>query len=484
MGPAMRALHLSFPGYAALIALLLGIAMMTGWGFTVDDALISARVAHHLATGHGYRFNALGDVVDAVTPLGWAGLLSPFAQSGVLQTWRAARWLGVLGAVLCAGFVARYSYGPHPERRVLALLPTALCLPLGAWCVSGMETPLVLLLATLALTPGEGFALWAGAAAALRPELIPWALTLVLLRPAASPARRLGRLLLVLTPVALVIGGRVLLFSTPTPLAAVAKPSDLSHGLRYALSGLLWVGLTPLFISCRGLARLSGQRRAEAVALVAHVLALAAAGGDWMSLFRLFVPVLGHALVLVACINAQSPPRWTALRASLAAALCLMLQRSHGASARHVLEQRTALIATATPILRDARRIATLDVGWVGAATDATVIDLAGVTDPRIAYLPGGHTSKQLPSNFLHMYQVDTLVVLLAKGQSLDGPPGERAARVVEERLLALPGAESFAPRAELDLKGTEQHYVILQRTAAALERSAADRRLFALASR
>jgi hypothetical protein len=56
-------------------------------GFTVDDALIPARYAHHLALGLGYRFNVGGPVTDGVTPLGWAHLLAPFAANGP----RAAR---------------------------------------------------------------------------------------------------------------------------------------------------------------------------------------------------------------------------------------------------------------------------------------------------------------------------------------------------------------------------------------------------------
>src|SRR5206468_1976318 len=40
--------------------LTLGAAMAWLWGFTVDDALITCRVAWHLGRGLGYRFNAGG----------------------------------------------------------------------------------------------------------------------------------------------------------------------------------------------------------------------------------------------------------------------------------------------------------------------------------------------------------------------------------------------------------------------------------------
>ena len=46
-----------------------------GWGFVVDDALITARYAHNLATGLGYRLSPGAAVSDGVTPLGLAHLL-------------------------------------------------------------------------------------------------------------------------------------------------------------------------------------------------------------------------------------------------------------------------------------------------------------------------------------------------------------------------------------------------------------------------
>ena len=51
------------PAAGALAALLPALAL---YGFTVDDALIPARYAAHLARGLGYRFNALGSITDGV----------------------------------------------------------------------------------------------------------------------------------------------------------------------------------------------------------------------------------------------------------------------------------------------------------------------------------------------------------------------------------------------------------------------------------
>ena len=150
------------------------------WGFTVDDALITARVAANVARGVGSRFNPHGPLVDAVTPLGYAQLLSCFGHGDVLATFRAAKALG-LGAWLCSAGVLGWLLASAGERarRFLPLVLVASSAPLAAWAVSGMETGLVTLLATLGLLGGFGGALSLGIAAAWRPELTPFAFVLM-----------------------------------------------------------------------------------------------------------------------------------------------------------------------------------------------------------------------------------------------------------------------------------------------------------------
>ena len=74
--------------------------------------------------------------------------------------------------------------------------------------------------------------------------------------------------------------------------------------------------------------------------------------------------------------------------------------------------ERAQLIARASPLLAGAQRVASVDIGWVAVAADRQVVDLAGLTDPEVAYLSGGHTSKRLPLDFLTRRQVDALVQL------------------------------------------------------------------------
>src|SRR5688572_6090303 len=124
---------------AAAAVVVAGLPAALIWGFTVDDALIPARIAAHLSQGAGYRFNPGGPVVDAVTPLGWAHLLAPFATAGPLAALSAAKWLGALGwlaaAAVLGASIARAGRRPW---RFAPLLVMLVCLPLAAWAVAGL----------------------------------------------------------------------------------------------------------------------------------------------------------------------------------------------------------------------------------------------------------------------------------------------------------------------------------------------------------
>src|SRR5688500_12062110 len=80
-------------------------------GFTVDDALIIARVASNLASGVGHRMNPGGPEVDAVTPLGYAHLLSLGGAAGTLEMLARSRALGLsawlAGAAVLGGLLPR-----------------------------------------------------------------------------------------------------------------------------------------------------------------------------------------------------------------------------------------------------------------------------------------------------------------------------------------------------------------------------------------
>jgi hypothetical protein len=152
--------------------------------------------------------------------------------------------------------------------------------------------------------------------------------------------------------------------------------------------------------------------------------------------------------LLVAAVDVAglAPPGLTVARLLAALAAMAFAWARVGAPAARVVDARLPLVERARRSLAATEVVAALDVGWLGAAADNRLVDLAGLTDPAFAALPGGHTSKRVPSAMLADRGVTTLVVL-------SGAPGpcrpERApaARVVEERLLRDPWVvETFEP--------------------------------------
>jgi hypothetical protein len=353
--------------------------------------------------------------------------------------------------------------------------------PLAAWSASGMETGLVTLLATLALGGRIPGAVAGGAAAAWRPELIPWAVVLSAgfafhegsgsqpdgsSEPTRDRARRaLGRALVVLALPAVVALIRWRAFGHAAPLAVLAKPADLAQGTRYAIAALLGTGPVWLLLAPRAARRLEARERWAALAIAVHFAAIALAGGDWMWMFRLAVPVLPSMVAIGAAIAARSVWPATLVRVVVASAISVIVAWPHARDAREIGLRRNRLIDAGPTALGDAKRIATVDVGWVGAASSAEVVDLAGATDPEIAALPGSHTSKRIHPGLLAARGVDTLVLLLAPGAGVAQTWTEsRFARAVEARVARLPDVAGFLPVATLPLGGPPQDYLVVQR--------------------
>jgi hypothetical protein len=333
-----------------------------------------------------------------------------------------------------------------------------------------METGVVTLFATLALLEVRLAALAAGAAAAWRPELLAWALVLAtgsaLL--AGTDARERSRelvlrLALALFPALVVAWVRKASFGSFAPLAMWAKPSDLAHGLFYAAGAFAGTGVPVFCVAPRAIARADGRTRVLLLALATHFAALVLAGGDWMALYRLAVPVLPTAILAAARLSRFSTPRALTLRGIAAAAVPFWVAVAVAWPGRRVLEHRLALIDAARPVLGGGHSVACLDIGWVGAATEASLVDLAGITDPVIAHLAGGHTSKHISNGLVENRAVDAAVLLLAPGRGPAPHWQESAfARNVEARLAEQPALETFRLRGVLPLGGTEQVYLVV----------------------
>jgi hypothetical protein len=331
--------------------------------------------------------------------------------------------------------------------------------PVGAWASSGMETGVVIALVTLSSTRNRFGLIPAGLAAALRPELSVYALVLALSR--AKTLRQLPVAVLCSTlPVLCVALLRVIFFGHPFPLAAVAKPADLGAGVFYSvqaalLAGPFWLWLSP------GWKRLERREQGLALAIIAHLVAVALAGGDWMVLLRLVVPVLPVALRIAAFLYVSQRlysriPTWVC-----AIAVTAYLGFHTALPGRHLVNQRMALVTEGRKLLRGAKVVAALDVGWVGVAHAGKVVDFAGVTDPRVAVLPGGHTTKRIDAALLRVNDVDRIVLLLSPGENVQSPwQNSRFARGVEYRAAAFAAESGCTLDGTLPLRGTSQKYV------------------------
>jgi hypothetical protein len=448
------------------------------WGYTVDDALVSVRYARHLALGIGWRFNEHGPVTDGVTPLVWPLILAPLARADSLTVLGRAKALGLAASLLTAVALGRgvgAGGGARVGPRLAILVAYALSVPLAAYSVSGMETPIATLLATIAtlrLDKPWIAACLAGLAASIRPELAPWAFVLACGAAFASrPASALPVSLVALAPFTACAAVRWAAFGRVAPLAVLAKPSDFEHGASYAVAAAV-VALAPVLVVAPRALRRSPPAMAIVVAGATHLGAVALAGGDWMPFARLLVPVVPSLFLAAALVAGRSHPAATNVRAALAIALGLALDigfRQVVLDGRQVTSDRTALIESARPVLGPMARVAALDVGWVGASTEADVIDLAGLTDPQIAALPGGHTSKRVGVMFLLSRDPEGLVLYAPSGLGDEGLPGWARVtygRTVEERLAHDPLlARHFEPAAWLPLGSRGAGYVVLRAT-------------------
>jgi hypothetical protein len=456
-------------GVAAASALA-ALASSIAWrGWVVDDAWIPARYAANLATGHGYRFDATLSASDGVTPLPWAPLLVVLSVGGdVARAVVAARAWGVVCWMITAALlaVATVRSGDRPAR--FAPLVLGLCsAPLGAWSVGGLETPLVTLLVTIAVVAGPARGSLscgaAGLAGAFRPEALPLVLVLgTWAGTAGGRARRFGHAAIAFAPWACVVAVRLACFGLPYPLSALAKQSDLPHGLVYVAGFVVFGGL-PVLVASRGVAAVS-RARWLVVAAVAHTASVAIAGGDWMPLSRLMVPILPVLLLAAVDVAERAGAIATGVRVVIASvALLVPWVRLHG-EASGVWTARQALIGEGRGALAPYHAVAALDVGWVGAATEARVVDLAGLTDRAFASLPGGHTTKRVPATLLDARGVEAFVLLRRAGSPRrdDGGPFDRR---VEEEVAGLAWVKEQFVVART-IRGGALEYVVLERRA------------------
>jgi hypothetical protein len=474
----LRAPRLGLPrGLLPLVAACSALsAVCLFWGFTVDDAWIVSRVAEFGKGTGRFSFNPTGPITDAVTPLGYAQLLALLAAGAGLDVFTVARFLGAAAWLGTWAWLAHLMHRTRGSQRALALaLAPLVCVPGAAWAGAGLETPLVAALFTFGLIGTLGPARFSAApfvlgfTGAIRPECWPACLLAAGLAAEPSARRCIGNLALACIAPVVLMSIRLHLFGHPLPLAAVAKPPDPSFGVRYGLGAALLSGVPWLWLGLVGRGgpaaedRPAESRVRSVVVFLLFLGSISMAGGDWMPLFRLIVPILPWVSFEALRLGRPGILGWAGW--GLAAATTLSLGVAFRPDSIRTLETRRAWVHEGRRLLEDRKNVAAVDVGWVGRATSAQITDLSGVTDPQIARLPGGHTSHHVPAALLDRRGVDTWIVRGTLDRSAVAVPESiRATYLVDARLLRSASAMGFRFGGELAIARTETSYFVLVR--------------------
>jgi hypothetical protein len=244
---------------------------------------------------------------------------------------------------------------------------------------------------------------------------------------------------------------RVLLFGHLLPLAAQAKPAELSAGLAYvARAALVTTGVAGLALAA--LAARQGRRgdRWACAILASYLASVAVAGGDWMPGFRLVAPCL-PSLALLASAGASRAlltSRTRAVRIATGAAVALAALLPLADLAVQLPEVRAAgstRVNVGRPLAlwlgQRARDVALVDVGYLPYLGGFDVVDLGGVTDPDVARRPGGHLDKTIDPAWLAERAPDAIVLHAATPPrvSASGELLSLAGYPIERRVAAMP---------------------------------------------
>lgn len=445
---------------AALIAL---VSAATAWPFVVDDAFITFRYARHLVDGDGYVMNP-GIVTDGVTGPLWLVPLVLGGAAGVSIPMLAGLlgvFFGLASALVLLWSMAGRSGGYAREVSAVFL---ALNGSYWVWAGAGLETGVATFAMTvLVASVVRSLPRWAPLLAlmalpSLRPELVPAACLLGL---QARGLPRSWSLSSLTTGVAAVALWRIWMFGTPIPLSAVAKGGSLSNGLMYGLSGVL-------FMSVGGAAYLAWRARKRraarwvAGALLLHLAVVALAGGDWMPGHRLLVPLVPALALLVGwgCTAYR--------RALLVLAPTLALAASVSAStiiqARDAGLQRQARGPAIAAAVAEGP-VALLDAGFLGWETGMEVVDLAGITDPVVARMPGNHVDRAVDVAYLEARRPATFLLHSQREPTIaEGNVSNFVGYPTESRLVRLPWFTRWYAPVEVHRYGSAYWYVRFER--------------------
>lgn len=403
---------------------LIALAGLFAWPFTVDDAFIVASYGRQIASGGGYSLDG-SNTSDGVTGPLWL-LPSLLAQSLHVSAVGLAQLVSLLcsaAAVLLVLHRVRSRQGSS----LMVLAVAALCVCQGdllIWSVGGLETgaaTLALVTAAVAATTtrprlvdhlrlGSSIAVLAW----LRPELVPPAALLLVCAWTRCRQHVWAAITVAVAGVLGVLVFRSTMFGHLLPLSAVAKPTELGNGIRYVLGGATLVsGVFGVGLFARGITAGRLTDRWVGTLVIAALISVLLAGGDWMPGFRLLVPVIPLYAWVAAVGASRVRRRW--LGCVLVCASCALpltsmaLQLPRARASGDDRERRGA--ALAGWLEAHACHVALVDVGYLVYTANLRALDLAGITDATIAALPGGHVSKRIPVSLIMKRAPDTLIL-------------------------------------------------------------------------
>lgn len=478
-----------------------------------EDAFISFRFARHLADGLGLVWNPGESPVEGYTNFLWV-LLSALGIRLGLDPGGFAQLLGVMAGAAVPVYVYRFG------RRLLGLTPPQAAVPLAllaaagphaAWSSGGLETSLFSLLTTACLyhalafakdgRPGDSWACaLAGVLACLtRPE---GALVVATAGAALAPsfATRAGRsrpgMALPVGVALAALGGyftwRWLYFGYPLPNTYYAKTGggadQLLRGLRHTgefaacfalpllpltAAGWLWRRRSSNEDGSVGGAAAAPTRR-HTVRVCAGFVGVwtgyvCAVGGDYMAMFRFFVPALPFLHLLVGSAAAPlfaGPPRsWRIGGVWLAAAIAGTALHSTPVEAK-LWPRQSTIHGTWRGVVYERWSVAHLEqmgrffrahhrpgdtlgtgqIGAVGYLSEMIVYGFHGLVDPAVAHAPAtermgraaaGHGRSHWPTLLLR----EPTFLMLGRPELTGAPREEWPAAALAEVERASPGS-------------------------------------------
>ena len=467
--------------------LLLLCALLTAhsaaFRFTVDDAYISFRYADNWADGNGIEYN-VGERVEGYSNFGWVALLAGLHWLGA-DTEFAAKALGLASALallVCLYHFARRRWPAGPACVAVGIL--ALSGPLAAWAQAGLETSLFALLvfasaASFAkgMQAGKlGFTtgVLLGLAALIRVDgVLVFAclfLALAIVRPRSVPGvwRPVVSFAAIYVPY---FAWRWAYYGQFVPnvyYVKVTAVTSVAVGRAYLVYFLreypfMVLALVPVLVTgWRLLRRGSCDDDRDTLACFGLVSLLymgyvVGTDGDWMALYRRFVPVLALLSYLVcACLVAANAwvaragsealrKLWPAVRLSLLAlaAMDLAIPSVEEATA-HAREMYPSHgVVTMRELTDDARRVglwlkanaspgdslATHGAGALAYYSELRVIGYHGLTDAYLArhgdVSPGGWPGHKITASDAYILSKEPTFIIghphLSEA-ALDGP--------------------------------------------------------------